>query len=189
MCRAVALHAGRDQETASLGVLLLGHVRAAFAEATTDRLSTTELLQLLVANEEGPWGRWWGSELGRDGAPRAAAADLAAKLRPFGVKPRTIRVGDGTPRGYLLADFAEAFGPYLPRGDATPATNATRLASNVASVASVAGGSDNVAQVPVSETCSECGAQSDEPGYWGHAMQCPRVHRWSERSRASGKAI
>ncbi|HXF73907.1 MAG TPA: DUF3631 domain-containing protein, partial [Actinomycetota bacterium] len=75
---AVALHAGREgPETMSTGVLLLAHIRQAFEEAGKDRLPSAELLARLVENEEGPWGRWWGAELSREGAPRAAAADLA----------------------------------------------------------------------------------------------------------------
>lgn len=143
---ALVLHGERDQDaTASLGVLLLAHVRSAFAEADTDRLPSAELIRLLVTNEEGPWGRFWGAELGREGPPRAAATDLARHLRPFGVKPKVIRVSDGTtPRGYHVDDFADAWSRYLSGGGATPATHATPLASHVASVAPVAGGSGGV---------------------------------------------
>jgi hypothetical protein len=142
---AVALHAHRDAATTwSVKVLLLAHVREAFAESGRDRLSTAELLRRLVENEEGPWGRFWGVELGREGPPRAAATELAAKLRDFRtpaggpIKPHGVRLPDGTtPRGYYLADFADAFERYLP---ATAATPATRLASPVAPVAGAAGG-------------------------------------------------
>ena len=30
---------------------------------------TAKLLDLLASNEEGPWGKWWGAELNRDGPP------------------------------------------------------------------------------------------------------------------------
>lgn len=148
----MTLHADRDASaTASLGVLLLEHVNLAFEEADVDRLPTADILARLVANEEGPWGRWWGAEVGRDRPPRAAATDLAKKLRPFKkadgdpIKPRVMRLPDGTtPRGYHRDDFTSAFERYLPvpGGDATHATPATPLASTVAGVACVAGGSD-----------------------------------------------
>ncbi len=147
---AVALHLDRDAATASVGVLLLEHIRQAFGEARTDRLATAEMLRRLVENEEGPWGRWWGAEVARDGPPLAAATDLARKLRDFKkpdgdpIKPKGIRLPDGTtPRGYYLDDFASAFERYLPPagGAATPATAATPLASTVAGVAAVAVGS------------------------------------------------
>jgi len=39
---------------------------------------------------------------------------LAQLLKPFGVKPKGIRIGAGTPRGYRLADLSDAFSRYLP---------------------------------------------------------------------------
>jgi hypothetical protein len=152
---ATVLHASRDgAATMSLKVLLLAHIRQAFHESNTDRLSSAALVRLLVENEEGPWARFWGAELAREETPRAAQADLAAKLRDFKrpdggpLKPHGIRLADGsTPRGYGLLDFDDAFARHLsPTNDvelfppATPATPATVLASDVARVASVAGG-------------------------------------------------
>jgi hypothetical protein len=170
---ALTLHASRDAAaTASVGVLLLGHIRTVFAEAKTDRLATADLLARLVENEEGPWGRWWGAELNRDAPPRAAATDLARNLRPFGVKPKVIRVGDGTPRGYVLEDLEPAFNLYLTSPPATPATPATPLASAVASVGSVAPGSPKELDGLEHEGCPACGAKSAEANYAGHAMSC-----------------
>jgi hypothetical protein len=48
-------------------------------------------------------------------------------LRRFAIKPGTIRVGDATPKGYLLADLTDAFGRYLPNAAATPATTSNSL--------------------------------------------------------------
>ena len=145
---ATALHVGDEDESGySVGVLLLAHIRLAFEEAETDRLPTAKLLELVASNEEGPWGKWWGAELNRDGPPRAAAADLARKLRAFPrpdgkpIKPRGLRMPDGTtPRGYHREDFEAAWVAYLGVGSphATDATHATSLARPVASVASVA---------------------------------------------------
>lgn len=162
---AVSLHADRDaRATASLGVLLLGHIQEAFAESSRDRLSTAELLGRLVANEEGPWGRWWGAELNRDGPPRAAATDLAAKLRPFGVKPRKLRIGEETPRGYQVEDFTGAFERYLSPpsgGTGTPGTHGTPLASTVPSVPSVPGGSAG-SSGPISTMVARVRREEDE---------------------------
>jgi hypothetical protein len=145
---ALALHIGDDDEASySAGVLLLSHIHRAFEEREVDRLPTAELLEILASNEEGPWGKWWGAELNRDGAPRAAAADLARKLRGFPkpdgkpIKPRSVRMPDGSiPRGYYRDDFEAAWAAYLGVGSplATDATHATPLASPVASVATVA---------------------------------------------------
>jgi hypothetical protein len=54
------------------------------------------------------WAEW-----GRARKP-ISTHQLAKLLRRFHVSPHTIRVGDETPRGYYLADFAEAFSRYLP---------------------------------------------------------------------------
>jgi hypothetical protein len=38
---------------------------------------------------------------------------LASLLKPFGIVPGTIRIGDTTPKGYQLAHFQDAFDTYL----------------------------------------------------------------------------
>jgi len=176
---AVSLHTGRDAEDSmSLSVLLLSHIRRVFEEAATDRITTIDLLSALVDLEEGPWARWWAADVEKSERPegpppRKAGADLSHKLKPFRrpdgkpIKPRVVRMPDGkTPRGYLVEDFADAFPRYLGSPDATDATNATSLASAVASVASVA------SPVPNGNEdgwpCGECGARSPV----GHSMSC-----------------
>jgi hypothetical protein len=144
---ALALHVGNEEESSySVGVLLLAHIERAFDEAETDRLPTARLLDLLASNEEGPWGKWWGAELNRDGPPRAAAADLARKLKAFPkpdskpIKPRVIKMPDGTTaRGYHRDDFEAAWVAYLGFGSphVTDVTDVTPLASTVTSVTSV----------------------------------------------------
>jgi hypothetical protein len=176
---ALALHVGiEDESTLSAGVLLLSHIRQAFEEDEADRLPTVTLLERLASNEAGPWGRWWGAELNRDGAPRAAAADLARKLRGFErsdgkpIKPGGIRMPDGTtPRGYHRGDFEAAWTAYLAFGSplATDATHATPLASTVASVASVATPHPN-GEDKGSDGCPECGSL----WVFGHAEGCSR---------------
>jgi hypothetical protein len=38
---------------------------------------------------------------------------IAAILSPFGIHPKTIRFGDRTAKGYLLAYLEDAFGRYV----------------------------------------------------------------------------
>jgi len=179
---AVSLHTGRDAEDSmSLSVLLLSHIRAVFDARKADRLPTVELLREVVDLEAGPWARWWAADVEKaeklDGPPpRRAGADLAAKLkvfrRPDGkpIKPHVIKLEDGrTPRGYLLEDFEDAFGRYLGLPDATNATNATPLASTVASVASVASPLPKV-ESKGSDGCPECGSL----WVFGHGAGCSR---------------
>jgi hypothetical protein len=128
---------GDDESVMGVGVLLLDHIRAAFDERGTDRLSSAELIRLLVQNEEGPWGKWWGTEANREGAPRAAATDVARYLKGFGVRPHSVRLPDGTiPRGYSQEDFEESWSLYLPPRHKRHTRNGA--GRDVASVASVA---------------------------------------------------
>jgi hypothetical protein len=179
---AVSLHTGRDAEDSmSLSVLLLSHIRAVFDARKIDRLPTIELLRDLVDLEAGPWARWWSGDVEKadklDGPPpRRAAADLAAKLKAFRrpdgkpVKPHVIKLEDGrTPRGYLLKDLEDAFGRYLGPPNATNATNATPLASTVASVASVASPLPKEESMG-SDGCPECGSL----WVFGHGEGCSR---------------
>ena len=93
-------------------------------------MSTERLLELLHALEESPWGDLRGKPLDARG--------LARRLRPYEVRPTTIRVGDATPKGYRREDLADAWSRYLPDTPETCATSATPQASTVAPVADVA---------------------------------------------------
>ena len=180
---AVSLHTGRDAEDSmSLSVLLLSHIRRVFEEAATDRIPTIDLLRALVDLEEGPWARWWAADVEKserpDGPPpRKAGADLSHKLKPFRrpdgkpIKPRVVRMPDGkTPRGYLVEDFADAFPRYLGPPDATDATDATALARDVALVASVASpgpkGDDDISWPCPEVRCPFGGRSLDALSHW-----------------------
>jgi hypothetical protein len=51
---------------------------------------------------------------------------LAAMLKPYGVEPRQMRRGDRVERGYLAADFEDAFSRYVPDVPDVPATTAPK---------------------------------------------------------------
>ena len=42
---------------------------------------------------------------------------LAQQLRPYGIKPKTLRIGDKILKGYLYADMLETFHRYIPKSD------------------------------------------------------------------------
>jgi Protein of unknown function (DUF3631). len=103
---ALALH-GVEEETPSIGVELLRDIEAAFKERRTTRLATSELLSTLTQDEEAPWAAW---NRGNPLRPR----QLAQRLSEFGIKPKTTRLPNGHQlKGYVLADFADAFNRYL----------------------------------------------------------------------------
>jgi hypothetical protein len=101
---AVALVAAARDANPSLGILLLEHCRTAFAEA--DRLTTDQLLLRLHDLPESPWRNMKGKPLDDRG--------LAVRLRRYEVKPKVIRFGQTTARGYLREDFEDVWPRYLP---------------------------------------------------------------------------
>jgi hypothetical protein len=102
-----AAQCARPDDEESIRVLLLGDIRAIFAERAADRLASAELVEALVAIEGRPWAEW------KNGKP-ITTNGLARLLAPFGIVPATIRTGDRTPKGYQRAQFDDAFVRYLP---------------------------------------------------------------------------
>jgi hypothetical protein len=108
----------------NVDVLLLGDIRDIFANEfptgpKADRegpgrpddgpkLTTKDILEKLHGLEKRPWAAW-----GRARRPMTDKA-LGDRLRPYGVRSRTIRVGTSTPKGYYLSAFRDAFARYLP---------------------------------------------------------------------------
>lgn len=102
---AAAAQVAAAQDERSAEIDLLADIRAAFDGA--DRLSTEALLKILLTNDAHRVGL-------RPAAGRCSARRLAERLRPFGIRPRALRVGpDAFARGYMAADFAGAFTRYL----------------------------------------------------------------------------
>jgi putative DNA primase/helicase len=91
----------------SIRVTLLDDIRAVFAARRADRISSGDLVEALAAIEERPWGEWKGKPITKNG--------LARLLKPFHIKPDTVRFGEGTAKGYTLAQFEDVFSRYLGR--------------------------------------------------------------------------
>ena len=122
----------------NVDVLLLSDIRDIFAnevppERKADRegagrpddgpkLATKDLLEKLHGLEERPWGAW-----GRARKPMTDKA-LGDRLRPYGVRSRTIRVGTLTPKGYHLHAFQDAFARYMPTSSFPKRHTATNAA-------------------------------------------------------------
>lgn len=115
---AVALVAQLSETGVSLGVRLLSDLRFIFRN--DDRLPTETVLERLNALDESPWGDL-------NGKPLDARA-LAKNLRRYNVRPKNVRVGTKSPKGYTREDLHDAWVRYLPltsSNSATPATTAT----------------------------------------------------------------
>jgi hypothetical protein len=112
---AVALVADSKAGTPSLGIKLLADLRTVFGNAT--QLRTDDILTELHKLEESPWGDLRGKALDARG--------LSQRLRPYDIKPTTIRTGTGTPKGYRREDMHDAWVRYLGPSPHEPATSAT----------------------------------------------------------------
>ena len=95
-----------DRREASLGLRLLADMRTALGD--DEAKTTTAILDKLQKLDESPW-----AAVGKSGKPLTDRG-LATRLRAYGIKPKVIRVGGATPRGYRRDDFADAWLRYLP---------------------------------------------------------------------------
>jgi hypothetical protein len=111
----VALVADTKELEPSPGIKLLSDLQTVFG--SNDELSSKAVLQALHALEESPWADLKGKPLDQRG--------LASRLRQYGVRSKTIRIGNTTPKGYSRADFTDVWARYLPPpSSATSATSA-----------------------------------------------------------------
>ena len=112
---AVALVAETKGSTPSLGVLLLADVRTVFKDA--DSLATDTILTRLHSIDESPWGDLRGKPMDARG--------LSRLLRPYGIRPTTVRIGSSTPKGYRREDMHDSWARYLSVPQQESATTAT----------------------------------------------------------------
>lgn len=103
----------QEDDAISLSERLLVDVRRAFEQRGADRLSTTDLLLDLCADQEAPWGALRGHRLDARG--------LAFRLRRYGVGSKDIRIGQSVVKGYLRADFRRVWELYAPELEAADA--------------------------------------------------------------------
>lgn len=102
---AVVLNNARAERGVSLGVQLLADCRRVFTEVGTNIISSQELVEGLNALIDAPWGDLRGKPLDARG--------LAARLRPYEVRPGDHRFEVGTLKGYRAENFHDAWSRYL----------------------------------------------------------------------------
>ena len=95
-------------EDDSVGARLLADIRTAFDTAGTDRFPSKDLVAALVADESSPWPEF---NRGKEISPTV----LARLLKRFGVSPRNVRSESAQSKGYIRADFEDAFERYVSR--------------------------------------------------------------------------
>jgi hypothetical protein len=114
---AVALSSEGDIEDDSFGIQLLADLRAVWNEQEeSDALKSEFLCSALKHLEERPWGGWG---KGRPN-PGLNMRDLARLLRPYGIKPKTIRLDGATAKGYKREQLADTWQRYLPEDPSAP---------------------------------------------------------------------
>jgi hypothetical protein len=99
-------HEGRSEDGAH-SVMLLGDIRSVFEKRQTDRIPSVELVYDLISIETSIWSEY-------DRGRSLTASGLARQLGPFDVRPRDIRFECGILKGYMRADFEDAWARYLP---------------------------------------------------------------------------
>src|SRR5690606_11710746 len=96
---AVALVAeSKEGGGVSLGIRLLHDIRQAFGDA--DAMATEAILRALHDMDDAPWADLKGKPLDSRG--------LSWRLKQYGIKPRTVRIGYATPKGYRREDLHDA---------------------------------------------------------------------------------
>ena len=107
VAHAISALADTEVDDEAAGVMLLEDMRQMFIDEQTDKLASADLVKALHKLEERPWSEW-----GRQAKP-ITPNQIARLLAPFGVKPKTIRIEQDTPRGYEKDDFEDAWRRYL----------------------------------------------------------------------------
>jgi putative DNA primase/helicase len=109
---------GSDSQSA--GAELLTDIRNIFDAKSLLKISFKDLLAKLTEDDELPWSTY------NRGKP-IAARQITKRLAAFGVKSKTVRMGNDVAKGYELDQFTEVFSRYLPDTPVNPDTTVTRL--------------------------------------------------------------
>jgi hypothetical protein len=102
---AVSLVSDSRETVPSMNIRLLMDLRDVFG--SEDRMFSSDLLRALIKVDDAPWGDMNG--LGRELTPRG----LAQRLGTYGIKPKQIRNGLISQKGYLREDLKDAWIRYL----------------------------------------------------------------------------
>jgi putative DNA primase/helicase len=103
--RAAALRLTRDHNEPSYGKLLLAALRK-LVKQHGQILASEQIPNLLVADDEEVWGNYRGHPINK--------FEVAALLKPFGIRPSLIWRGKKPIRGYKAEWFATAWKHFLP---------------------------------------------------------------------------
>jgi hypothetical protein len=104
---AIGLSAGRDDDDEALGIELLRDIRDQFSQpGHSGKVWSMNLVTHLKARPDGDYGE-------RNFGRGINQKDIARLLKPFGIAPKTVRMGGDTKKGYERDQFKEAFERFL----------------------------------------------------------------------------
>jgi hypothetical protein len=108
---AIALSGTAEIEDDSFGVQLLADLKRIWIlDDLGSVMFSHEICGKLRGVEGSPWTSW--------GRGRSTVGfnerDLARTLRPFGIRPKTVRTGKDTGKGYHREQFVDAWARYVP---------------------------------------------------------------------------
>jgi putative DNA primase/helicase len=95
-----------DEADGSALVELLGEFYQIFQNQ--DRISSADFIEHLTKDQDSRWIEWY------HGQP-ITQRQVARLLNPLSIRPKQIRLGDKTLKGYLCEWFEDAFSRYLPK--------------------------------------------------------------------------
>ncbi|WP_405389187.1 DUF3631 domain-containing protein [Streptomyces sp. NBC_01102] len=113
-----------EDDRASLGVKLLTDLRDHVFPGE-DTVSTIEILHLLNAMEESPWGDLDGRPLNARTLSKTLKEYVTAKSKP--ISPRPLRIGGQIVKGYHRDDLTDAWNRYCPPPPESSVTPVTPL--------------------------------------------------------------
>jgi hypothetical protein len=120
---AVELHRKPVQEETP-ELMLLRHLRDAFEKRQVDRMTTVQVIEMLLTreDEDAPWPAWWGSwqqfmlleEARRRNKTKSIGHTLARLLKPYGIESKRLQIDGRVQVGFDRSWFEQVWRSYLP---------------------------------------------------------------------------
>ena len=105
--RAALVLSGLSEPQKTRGNELLEDIRRAWNISGETRMSTSDMIHALCADDEAPWAT-------HDYGKRITPRQLSNMLKDYGIQAKVIRLGPhDTPRGFERTQFEDAFARYL----------------------------------------------------------------------------
>jgi putative DNA primase/helicase len=124
---ALAISTGGEGDNLTIGAELLADIQEVFEAKRVERVSTADLIETLIADDEKPWATY---SRGKPISPR----QVTKRLKEYGICSKNIRVGYEVRKGFEKSQFLDVFARYLapPSKSATPLQSGNHAGCGVA---------------------------------------------------------